>query len=48
LETLQKELSPEVGLIAGDYHINDPECAAATAELFLKLWAAGRPLSPRV
>jgi uncharacterized protein (UPF0261 family) len=40
LETLQKELSPEVTLLAGDYHINDPECAAATVELFLKLWAA--------
>ena len=40
LETLQKELSPEITLLAGDYHINDPECAAATVELFLKLWAA--------
>lgn len=47
LETLRKELSPEVGLIEGDYHINDAECAAATAELFLKLWAAGCPPLPR-
>jgi uncharacterized protein (UPF0261 family) len=39
LETLRKELSPEVTLVEGDYHINDPECATATAELFLKLWA---------
>jgi uncharacterized protein (UPF0261 family) len=43
LETLQKELSPGVRLVEGDYHINDPECAAATAELFLKLWAARHP-----
>ncbi len=40
LDTLQKELSPEVTLLAGDYHINDPECAAATVELFLELWGA--------
>ena len=43
LETLQKELSPDVGLVEGNYHINDAECAAATAELFLKLWAARYP-----
>ena len=29
LETLQQELSPEVTLLELDYHINDPECAAA-------------------
>ena len=40
LETLRNELSREVILAEGDYHINDPECAAATVELFLKLWAA--------
>jgi len=40
LETLQKELSREVILVEGDYHINDPECATATFELFLKLWQA--------
>jgi len=40
LETLQEELSREVILVEGDYHINDPECAAATVELFLKLWQA--------
>ena len=40
LETLQKELSREVALVEGDYHINDQECAAATVELFLKLWTA--------
>jgi len=46
LETLQEELSPEVRLIAGNYHINDAECAAATVELFLELWAAAhQPLS---
>jgi uncharacterized protein (UPF0261 family) len=39
LDTLRRELSPEVILAEGDYHINDPECASATVELFLKLWA---------
>ena len=47
LETLQRELSPEVRLVEGNYHINDAECAAATAELFLKLWAARYPATVR-
>ena len=37
LDTLRKELSPEVELMEIDSHINDPECAAATVKLFLKL-----------
>jgi uncharacterized protein (UPF0261 family) len=43
LDTLRRELSPEVILVEGDYHINDPECAGATVELFLKLWATFSP-----
>jgi uncharacterized protein (UPF0261 family) len=39
-DTLREELSPEVVLAEVDYHINDPECAAATVDLFLKLWEA--------
>ena len=38
VDTLRKELSSEVILAEVDYHINDPECAAATVELFMKLW----------
>lgn len=37
LDTLRKELSPEVELMEIDNHINDPQCAAATVKLFLKL-----------
>jgi uncharacterized protein (UPF0261 family) len=47
LETLQQELSPEVTLLELDYHINDPECAAATVELFLQLWNAKATALPR-
>jgi uncharacterized protein (UPF0261 family) len=46
LETLQHELSREVTLLEGDYHINDPECAEATVALFLRLWAA-KAATPR-
>ena len=40
LDTLRKELIPEVKLAEIDYHINDPECAAATVELFMSLRAS--------
>lgn len=40
LDTLRKELIPEVKLVEVDYHINDPECAAATVDLFLSLRAS--------
>jgi len=40
LDTLVKELSPDVKLVEIDYHINDPECAAATVDLFLSLRAS--------
>jgi uncharacterized protein (UPF0261 family) len=40
LDTLKKELIPEVKLAEIDYHINDPECAAATVELFMSLRAS--------
>ena len=38
LDTLRKELSPDVVLAEVDAHINDAECAAATVELFMKFW----------
>ena len=40
LDTLRKELIPEVKLVEVDYHINDSECAAATVDLFLSLRAS--------
>jgi uncharacterized protein (UPF0261 family) len=39
LDTLRKELAPDVRLVEIDHHINDPACAAATVELFLDLLA---------
>ena len=38
VDTLRKELSPDAVLAEVDYHINDLECAAATVDLFMKLW----------
>ena len=46
LDVLKKELSPEVELLEIDYHINDPECAASTVELFLKMMTCREPKSP--
>jgi len=37
LDILKNELVPEVDLAEIGYHINDPECAAATVDLFMKL-----------
>lgn len=42
LDILKKELSPEVELLEIDAHINDPECAAATVDLFLKMMDSRR------
>lgn len=39
-ETLREKLSDEVELVERDNHINDPEFAAATVDLFLKLMQA--------
>ena len=39
LDTLKKELNPDVKLVEIDAHINDPECAAATVDLFMSLRA---------
>ena len=41
-DTLEKELNPDVKLVKIDAHINDPECARATVELFLSLRASTR------
>jgi uncharacterized protein (UPF0261 family) len=46
LDILKKELSPEVELLEIDHHINDPACAAATVDLFLKMMAEREPASP--
>jgi uncharacterized protein (UPF0261 family) len=37
LDALKDELSPAVRLVEIDHHINDPQCAAATVDLFLEL-----------
>lgn len=44
-DILKKELSPDVQLLEIDHHINDPECAAATVELFLKMMTGRNPSS---
>lgn len=44
VETMRRELSPEVELVEVDAHINDPEFAEVTVKTFLRLReAAGRP-----
>ncbi len=40
LDTLKKELAPEVRLVEIDHHINDPACAAATVALYMELLAS--------
>jgi uncharacterized protein (UPF0261 family) len=48
LDALKEELSPAVRLVEIDYHINDPQCAAATVELFLEFMASkdSLPVTP--
>jgi uncharacterized protein (UPF0261 family) len=47
-DTLRDELSPAVKLLEMDCHINDPQCAAATVQLFLDMYASQHASSPSV
>lgn len=43
LETLKKNLRPDIKVVACDVHINDEEFAYRAAEIYVSLWEANKP-----